>query len=357
MILSPFSSLGGHQAPITCVRFTRDGKYALTASHDRTVRLHNPTRIDSTDSISSSYTVALPPSTSTSTSTSTPTPSSAAPKAFFIKQYGGGHSKEITNITVNSSNSHFATCGGDKSVFLWDVVKGTILRRFEGHSSRVNCLDMNHDGSVLASGGYDSTVCFWDVRASNSFKPIQTLSDFKDSVTALVLPTIVNSNSNSNNNKPSSTPSSTSTFEVVTASVDGFVRTYDLRMGQLRSDDFHSPVTSIAMSSDQNCLAASCLNGKIRLVERSSGVPLSEYTGHKAGNYGLDVSIMCDDITLASGSEDGKVYLYDLVKKTPSQIIAACSPLAPKKAVCSLATHPKKKILLAATASEVICYT
>ena len=49
-------------------------------------------------------------------------------------------------------NTHFASCGGDKSVFLWDVQAGAVVRRFSGHNSKVNSVAFNHDGSVLASG-------------------------------------------------------------------------------------------------------------------------------------------------------------------------------------------------------------
>jgi len=39
------------------------------------------------------------------------------------------------NIVINrtNDNSKFATCGGDKAVFLWDVMSGRTIRRFQGH--------------------------------------------------------------------------------------------------------------------------------------------------------------------------------------------------------------------------------
>lgn len=32
----------------------------------------------------------------------------------------------------------FVSCGGDKQVFLWDVMEGRAIRKFRGHESEVN---------------------------------------------------------------------------------------------------------------------------------------------------------------------------------------------------------------------------
>jgi len=74
------------------------------------------------------------------------------------------------------------------------------------------------------------------------------------------------------------------------ASVDGMVRTYDLRMGMLRCDDCKSPVTSLAVTEE----AASCLDGTICLVE--TGQVLNTFSSHHAaGQYGLQCALTADD--------------------------------------------------------------
>ena len=54
-------------------------------------------------------------------------------------------------------NSKFASSGGDRSVFLWDVTAGTTTRRLPGHMGKINVVEFNEDSSVLASGKYTST--------------------------------------------------------------------------------------------------------------------------------------------------------------------------------------------------------
>lgn len=49
-------------------------------------------------------------------------------------------------------NSKFASAGGDRSVFLWDVMTGATIRRIAGHMGKIYTVEFNEDASVLASG-------------------------------------------------------------------------------------------------------------------------------------------------------------------------------------------------------------
>lgn len=58
----------------------------------------------------------------------------------------------LTNKNRCHDNTKFASCGGDRSVFLWDVSTGVTTRRLAGHLSKIYCVQFNEDSSVLASG-------------------------------------------------------------------------------------------------------------------------------------------------------------------------------------------------------------
>lgn len=63
------------------------------------------------------------------------------------------HGYEVLDISVTEDNARFASVGGDKQVFLWDVATARTLRRWAGHFGRVNCVDLGgEEGSVVASG-------------------------------------------------------------------------------------------------------------------------------------------------------------------------------------------------------------
>jgi WD40 repeat protein len=52
-------------------------------------------------------------------------------------------------------NAKFASGGGDRTVFVWDVATGQTTRRLPGHIGKVNAVEFNDDATVLASGMYE----------------------------------------------------------------------------------------------------------------------------------------------------------------------------------------------------------
>jgi mitogen-activated protein kinase organizer 1 len=41
-----------------------------------------------------------------------------------IALFDGAHNRDIFDVTIFADNAKFVTCGGDKLLFLWDVLKG-----------------------------------------------------------------------------------------------------------------------------------------------------------------------------------------------------------------------------------------
>ncbi len=234
-------------------RYNRDGVYLMTGGADRSVKLWNPAT------------------------------------GLCIKTYTG-HGWEVLDLAIVADNSRFASAGGDKSVFLWDVASGRSIRRFTGHTARINGIDFNSDATLLASGSYDATVRLWDVRAQSKL-PIQVLEQAKDSVSSVRI----------------------SGGHILTGSVDGHVRDYDVRMGQIQDDDVGAIVTSARFSNDGNCVLVSSLDDTVRLFDRENGELLSDYTGHTANSYRIISTLSSTDAHVVSGSEDGRVVIWDLV--------------------------------------------
>ncbi|KAK2875957.1 hypothetical protein FQN49_001499 [Arthroderma sp. PD_2] len=224
-------TLKTHNAPINAVIYSSSpGTYLLTGSSDRSVHLSR----------------ALPTS-STSTPQITTSP---------IQKYEA-HGYSVLDLAVSTDNSRFASVGGDKQVFLWDVESGTTVRRWGGHSGRVEAVEFGGEGdSVVISGSADSDVKIWDTRSLTS-KPIQTLTEASDTVSSI------------NVHLPTSS--------IITASYDGRIRTYDLRVGEVRVDVMAHPVTSIQGSADGKAILASCLDGRIRMVDRDDGAVLNSF--------------------------------------------------------------------------------
>ena len=67
--------------------------------------------------------------------------------------------------------------------------------------------------------------------------------------------------------------------EILGSSVDGTVRRFDVRMGCMDVDQLGAPVTAMALSHDGNCVLASCLDARMRLLDKASGQLLAQYSG------------------------------------------------------------------------------
>ncbi|KAF2293154.1 hypothetical protein GH714_038156 [Hevea brasiliensis] len=267
--------LRGHEGAVLAARFNGDGNYCLSCGKDRTIRLWNPHR------------------------------------GIHIKTYKS-HGREVRDVHVTSDNSKLISCGGDRQIFYWDVATGRVIRKFRGHDSEVNAVKFNEYSSAV-SAGYDQSLRAWDCR-SHSTEPIQIIDTFSDSVMSVCL----------------------TKTEMIAGSVDGTVRTFDIRMGREIVDDLGQPVNCISMSNDGNCILASCLDSTLRLMDRSTGELLQEYKGHTCKSYKLDCCLTNTDAHVTGGSEDGYIYFWDLVDATAVSSFRAHASVSMELAFCIL---------------------
>lgn len=240
-----------------------------------------------------------------------------------------GHSHEVLGLAIAADNSRFVSCGGDKLVIAWDVATARAVRKIGGHTHRVNAVALNSEASVALSAGYDTTVRCWDLR-SQMREPIQTLFDAADSVSSVHV----------------------HEHKIVTGSVDGCVRIYDLRMGLLTTHTVGPPVSSAVVSRDGNCVLACSLDSHVRLFDLATGELLARYGGsgrevasHGAArgaprpfacsSYKLEAALSSDDAYVVAGSEEGGVHLWDLVSSDSLGVLPGHTA-----AVCSTACHP-----------------
>ncbi|XP_040591262.1 WD repeat domain-containing protein 83-like [Mesocricetus auratus] len=90
-----------------------------------------------------------------------------------------GHGYEVLDAAGSFDNSHLCSGGGDKTVVLWDVATGQVVRKFRGHAGKVNTVQFNEEATVILSGSIDSSIRCWDCR-SRKPEPVQTLDEARD---------------------------------------------------------------------------------------------------------------------------------------------------------------------------------
>jgi len=109
----PLTRLKGHKGAVNAVRFTADGKYCITAGHDRSVRLWNPTRLDPTYPSSLGEYIASASSSHESSSI----PVDAIPPALQVLRFDYSH--PVSTVAIDDKSTTLI-CSTDKSLVVTD---------------------------------------------------------------------------------------------------------------------------------------------------------------------------------------------------------------------------------------------
>ena len=72
----------------------------------------------------------------------------------------------VESISFSPDGKYIATGNSDKTVKIWDVNGGTVIRTLEGHRNSVNSLSFSADGRFIVSGSRDKTVRIWNITKS-----------------------------------------------------------------------------------------------------------------------------------------------------------------------------------------------
>ena len=70
-------------------------------------------------------------------------------KGLIIKNYKNIHNYDVYTLDISKDNSKFITGGGDKNVILTDVIEGKYIRKYTGHTARINSVCFNQDNNVI----------------------------------------------------------------------------------------------------------------------------------------------------------------------------------------------------------------
>jgi WD domain, G-beta repeat len=130
--------LTGHGWGVLCVAFTPDGKYAVTGSRDRTIRVWDHKSGEE------------------------------------VRRFKG-HELGVWGIAITKDQRCLASCSPDSTIRLWDFETGKELRILRGHTKGVRSVLFSRDEMTLISSSShseDPTTRLWDAKSGNERRSI-----------------------------------------------------------------------------------------------------------------------------------------------------------------------------------------
>ena len=163
-----------HPSPIRSVDFSSTGKFLMTGSNDKTIKIFE-----------------------------------LYPKIKFVSSYKG-HSNWVRCSRFSPDNRLIGSCGDDNAVIIFDVEQKSVKYRFLDHTGHVNSCRFSPDGTIIASAGDDGKIKLFDIRMG---RLIQHYDAHNDKINCI-------SYHQSGN-------------YIISGSDDSTIKIWDLKMGQI----------------------------------------------------------------------------------------------------------------------------
>jgi WD40 repeat protein/DNA-binding SARP family transcriptional activator len=247
-----------------------------------------------------------------------------------------GHDEWIYSVamTNDSADGEFsretkpilASGGRDRTVKLWDVATGSLLKTLQGDQDLVWCVAWKPDEPILAVGSSDNMIRLWD---ANTKQCLRTLSGHQGWVASIAW--------------------SPDGQMLASSSQDHTIKLWHAQTGKCLNtlQDHNFQVWSIAWSPKNDLLASGSFNKTIKLWNPYTGECVQTLEGHD--NSIFSIAWSSDGNTLASGGTDFTVRLWNVYTGECLMILQGHT-----NEVMSVAWNPVQDILASSSQDETI---
>jgi WD40 repeat protein len=367
-------TLGGHSQQVTSLAFTPDGTRVLSGSYDGTAKIWETATGNLVRSIDARpnrlKAVAFTPDGKSILTAGWPAPKSLAPIRLWdaetgqaVRGFGDGSltinavaisaqkqlvsvsgsditywdiergvplpaisfTSAINEVILSPDGKRIVAASSDKTIKIWSMEKGELLRTLPAHTEKVNSVAVSKDRGLVISGSRDKTVRVWEAETG---RLVNTLTEHTDNVAQVAV-----------------TADGT---RALSGGRDKKLIAWDLLTGKvLRSIDTGGPVSTVALSQDGTQALSGGSDKTAKLWDLGSGQLIRTFEGH-AGGVAI-VAFAPDGTRILTGSTDKSMRLWDTATAQVVHIFNGHS-----KTVQSVAFSSDGKLIISGSQDQLV---
>ncbi|MEP6754901.1 MAG: c-type cytochrome domain-containing protein [Chthonomonadales bacterium] len=202
-----------------------------------------------------------------------------------------GHTDVVYAVAWRPNGRDIATGSLDKTIRVWDSTTGNCTKVLKDHADNVSGVAWSPDGKYLASASGDRTCKVFE---ADTWKRLAALQSHQEGLTSVVF--------------------SPEGKLLVTTGIDKQMKVWNFKPSQIenpaRSQGEGEIINHAVYSPDGKILAWCANNHVIKLFNADGSQMTREW--REPLDWVYSVAIAADNLTVAAGSADGHLFIYDI---------------------------------------------
>jgi COMPASS component SWD3 len=245
----------------------------------------------------------------------------------------------MSDVAWTPDSKYLIGASDNKTLVVWDAETGTQAHVLRGHVRIVFCVAADPHPTLIASGSFDGNIFLW---SRKYWACVKGLVGHTDQVMAVDF--------NPRNNK-----------ELLSCSHDGEVRIWDIEESKCTwwFKPGQEQISYVRFAPNGRFILCAGYNNEIKMVSTDRKVQAGKvyrtYKGHANSRFSINTCFVLKpgdkeaEKYVVTGSEDGKVYLYNLHTK---EVVQTLRGHGSGSTVIGCSPHPQGRLLASAAITE-----